>query len=214
MAALASSLHIGSFLIMRLIIHRNLPAQVIIIFMHPYYSRTGDDGYTGVLGLGRLPKHHPRLEAIGTIDEASAALGMARALCQLPQTAEILLAIQRDLYTLMAEVAAIPENAARFRVINAERVTWLEQQIDLISAKVDLPREFTVSGNTPAGAALDLARTVVRRAERRLTELLHQGEIENVYLLHYSNRASSLIYVLEGVEDVVAGKGQELAKKR
>jgi cob(I)alamin adenosyltransferase len=214
MAGLASSLHIGSFLLMALIIHRILGLQVIIICMHPYYSRTGDDGYTSVLGFGRLPKHHPRLEAIGTIDEASAALGVARTLCQLTQTAELLITIQRDFYSLMAEVAALPENAARFRTIGAERVTWLEQQIDLISATIDLPGEFTISGNSPAGAALDLARTVVRRAERRLTELLHQGEIDNIYLIQYSNRASSLIYVLEGAENTAAGKNPELAKKR
>ena len=213
MAVLASSLHFGSFRFGRLIIHRNQGLPVIIMFMNRYYSRTGDDGYTGVLGEGRLPKNHPRLEAIGTIDEASAALGLARAVCQLPQTAELLLAIQRDLYTLMAEVAASPENAPRFRIINADRVTWLEQQIDLISATVDLPREFTVSGNTLAGAALDLARTIVRRAERRLAELLHQGEIENVDLLRYINRLSSLCYVLEGIEDAAAGKGHTLAKK-
>jgi len=181
--------------------------------MNRYYSRTGDDGYTGILGEGRLSKSHPRMEAIGTIDEASAALGLARAVCQSTHTAELLLEIQRDLYHLMAEAAASPENALRFRVINADRVTWLEQQIDLISATADLPREFTVSGDTHAGAALDLARTIVRRAERRLAELLHQGEIENIELLRYINRLSSLCYVLEGVENVAAGKGHTLAKE-
>jgi cob(I)alamin adenosyltransferase len=181
--------------------------------MNRYFSRTGDDGYTGVLGEERLPKSHPRLEAIGTIDEASAAIGLARAVCQSPYTAELLLAIQQDLYTLMAEVAASPEHASRFQIINADRVTWLEQQIDLIITTVELPREFTVSGNTFTGAALDLARTIVRRAERRLVELLHQGEIENTELLRYINRLSSLCYVLEGVEDAAAGKGHTLAKK-
>ena len=181
--------------------------------MKRYYSRSGDDGYTGVLGEGRLPKSHPRLEALGSIDEASAALGLARAVSQSPQTTELLLAIQRDLYTVMAEVAASPENAPRFRIINADRVTWLEQQIDLISTTLEIPREFTVSGNTLAGAALDLARTIVRRAERRLAELLHQGEMVNVELLRYINRLSSLCYVLEGTEDAAAGKGHTLAKE-
>ena len=181
--------------------------------MNRYFSRTGDDGYTGIFGEGRLPKSHPRLEAIGTIDEASAALGLARVVCQLPHAAELLLAIQRDLYTLMAEVAASPENAPRFRVINADRVTWLEQQIDLISKTVELPHEFTISGNTLAGAVLDLARTIVRRAERRLVELQHQGEIDNADLLRYINRLSSLCYVLEGAENAAAGKGHTLAKK-
>jgi cob(I)alamin adenosyltransferase len=181
--------------------------------MNPYYSRKGDDGFTGILGEGRLPKHHPRLEAVGTVDEASAALGMARAACKLPETAELLLAIQRDLYGLMAEVAALPENANRFRTIHADRVTWLEQEIDLLSKTVDLPREFIVSGITPAGAALNLARTVVRRAERHLVELFHQGEIENTDIIGYINRLSSLCFILEGVENSAAGKEPELAKK-
>jgi len=181
--------------------------------MARYYTRSGDDGYTGILGEGRLPKHHPRLEAIGTVDEASAAIGLARAVCQMPNTAGLLLAIQRDLYTLMAEIAALPEHAAKFRSINGDRVDWLEQQTDLISATVNLPSEFTVSGNTLAGAALNLARTVVRRAERRLAELLHKGDIENIDLLRYMNRLSSLCYVLEGAENATAGKSQELAKK-
>jgi cob(I)alamin adenosyltransferase len=145
------------------------------------------------------------LEAVGSVDEASAALGMARALCQLPQTSEIILAVQRDLYTLMAEVASLPENAARFRTIGAERVSWLEQQIESTSVTVVLPREFIVSGDSPAGAALDLARTVVRRAERRVAALIHQGEIENIQLLRYINRLSSLCFILELVEDRAAG---------
>jgi cob(I)alamin adenosyltransferase len=182
--------------------------------MNPYYSRSGDDGYTGILGEGRFPKDHPRLDAVGTIDEASAALGLARAFSVLPDVAELILAVQRDLYLLMAEVAALPENAARFRAINSERVLWVEQQINFYSETVELPREFTVSGNTQAGASLNLARTIVRRAERRLTDLFHRGEIENGELLRYLNRLSSLCYILEGVENTAAGKDQyTLAKE-
>jgi cob(I)alamin adenosyltransferase len=181
--------------------------------MSRYYTRTGDDGYTGILGEGRLPKHHPRVEAVGTVDEASAALGLARAVCQNPATGELLIGIQRDLYSLMAEIAALPEHAARFRGINGDRVAWLEQETELISATVDLPGEFTVAGSTLAGAALDLARTVVRRAERRLVELFHQGEIENPDILRYINRLSSLCYVLEAAENTASGKSPELAKK-
>ena len=206
MTVYASSLHIGSFQFGGLIIHRNYGLPVIIKYMNRHYSRTGDDGYTGILGEGRLPKYHPRVEAVGTIDEASAALGMARAVCQLTRTAQLLLIIQRDLYTLMAEAAALPENAPRFRSIDSDRVTWLEQQTDLISTTIVLPREFNVSGDTPAGAALNLARTVVRRAERRIAELLHQGELENIDLLRYLNRLSSLCYVLESAENAAAGK--------
>lgn len=182
--------------------------------MNPYYSRTGDDGYTGILGEGRVPKNDPRLEAVGTVDEASAALGLARSVCKLTQVGDLILAVQRDLYRLMAEAAALPENAAHFRTINGDRVTWLEHQIDSYSTSVELPREFTVSGNTQAAASLDLARTIVRRAERRISELFHRGEIENIDLLRYLNRLSSLCYILEGVENTAAGKDQfTLAKE-
>lgn len=182
--------------------------------MNPYFSRAGDDGYSSILGEGRLPKYHPRLEAVGSLDEASAALGLARAVCKLPRVSELVLEIQRDLYRLMAEVAAPPENAARFRSIDGVRVIWLETQIEEFSTTVELPREFTVSGSTLAGAALDLARTVVRRAERRIADLLHQGDIENVDILRYVNRLSSLCYVLEGAENIAGGKDSfSLAKE-
>ena len=173
--------------------------------MTKFYTQTGDDGYTGLLGEGRLAKHAPRIEAIGALDEATAALGMARAACQLPQTAEIILTVQRDLYQLMAEVAATPENAARFRQISAERVAWLEEQTDAISARVPLPREFILPGDSLPGASLALARTIVRRAERRVAGLIHTGELENAQLLRYLNRLSSLCFILELQENQAAG---------
>jgi cob(I)alamin adenosyltransferase len=174
--------------------------------MTHYYTRTGDEGYTGLLGDERAPKYDPRLEAVGAVDEATAALGLGRATCLIPHTAALLLAIQRDLYGLMAELAASAENAARFRVINAEKVTWLETQTDAIGAQVTLPREFILPGDCPASAALALGRTTVRRAERRVAQLLHTGIIENPELLRYLNRLSSLCFVLELLENRAAGK--------
>ncbi len=178
----------------------------IIIAMTKFYTKNGDDGYTNLLGEGRAPKHAPRLEAIGAIDEASAALGMARALCLAPQSGPLLLAVQRDLYALMAEVAATPENAARFRKINAERVEWLEQQVDALGEWVTLPNEFILPGDVPASAAMALARTIVRRAERRVARLIHEESLENHHLLHYLNRLSSLCFVLELLENQASGK--------
>jgi cob(I)alamin adenosyltransferase len=174
--------------------------------MPNFYTKTGDDGYTGLLGEGRVPKHNPRIEAVGTLDEATAALGMARALCQAPQSAPLLLQVQRDLYGVMAEVAATPENADRFRTIDTLRLGWLEVQVDLLSSQVEMPREFILPGDSPAGAALALARTIVRRAERRVAALLHEGELENSELLRYLNRLSSLCFVLELLENKAAGK--------
>jgi len=174
--------------------------------MTKFYTRTGDDGTTGLLGEGRARKDAPRLETIGTLDEANAALGVARASCQASQSSEILLTAQRDLYSLMAEIAATPENAARFRSIDTERVSWVEEQISSIEDQVEPTNEFIVPGDTPPGAALDLARAVVRRAERRVTGLYLDGEIENPELLRYLNRLSSLCFVLELLENQRAGK--------
>lgn len=183
--------------------------------MPSYYTRTGDDGYTGLLGEGRVPKYDLRPEALGTIDEATAAIGMARALSQTAGTGDLLLRVQRDLYALMAEAAATPENVDKFHVVDSEHVRWLEEQTDLISQKIELPKEFIVPGDSVQGAALDVARTVVRRAERRVADLLHRGDISNVELLRYLNRLSSLLFVLELFENTAAGKVKPtLAKKK
>lgn len=169
-----------------------------------FYTRQGDDGYTGLLGEGRVPKESLRLEAVGAVDEASAALGLARSVARSAEGTAALLEIQRDLYGLMAELAAPPENAGIFRSINAGRVAWLESQTDRVTALVEMPKEFIIPGDTIEGGLLDLARTVVRRAERRVADLLHRAEIENVELLRYLNRLSSFCFVLELRENALS----------
>jgi cob(I)alamin adenosyltransferase len=182
--------------------------------MSPIYTRAGDDGTTGVLGENRLPKYHPRMEALGVLDEASAALGLARAQCDVPQTGNLLKEVQRDLYSIMAEVAATPENVQLFQIMAPRRVQWLESQVDAIVAVAPIPTEFILPGDSLPGAALDLARTIVRRAERRVAELLDKGEIENRVLLLYLNRLSSLCFALEVFENAQAGKPTTLAKEK
>jgi cob(I)alamin adenosyltransferase len=182
--------------------------------MPPFYTRTGDDGNTGLIGAGRFPKSHPRIETLGTLDEASAALGLARALSQDQRTKDILPDIQRDLYALMSEVAVTPENAERFQILKISRVQWLELQVDMLSKAVPLPAEFILPGDSLSGAALALARTIVRRAERRLSELIGDGEIDNPILLQYLNRLSSLCFVLELLENQSSGHGTTLAKNK
>lgn len=165
--------------------------------MAKFYTKTGDDGYTGRLGKGRLAKNDPLIEAIGTVDEATAALGFARAHIKQLDTIETILQVQRDLYHLMAELSATEENAPQFRVVDEQRLAWLESKIDLISSSVETPKEFILPGDTVSGAALSLARTVVRRAERRVAEL-HLGKTDvNPYILPYLNRLSSLCFILE-----------------
>lgn len=181
--------------------------------MSPFYTRKGDEGSTGLLGEGRVPKFDLRIEALGAVDEATAALGLARCAARAPQSAALILEVQRDLYKLMAEVGATPENAATFRAIDADRVRWLEQQTDALTRTVPVPKEFIVPGENAAGAAMSFARTVVRRAERRVVELRHTGGLENPHLLAYLNRLSSLCFALELLENQHAGQSARLAKK-
>ncbi len=181
--------------------------------MPVYYTRAGDDGSTGLLGKGRVPKYDLVPEVLGTIDEATAAVGMARAVCQAPESPNLLLKIQRDLYGLMAEAAATDENIEKFQVIDPAHVAWLEEQIDRLSTSVEMPREFIIPGDCLAGAALDVARAVVRRAERRMAEFIHRGDSRNPELLSYLNRLSSLLFVLELRENQVAGKDKPTLAK-
>jgi len=184
------------------------------IGMSPFYTRNGDEGRTGLLGEGRLPKFDNRIESLGALDEASAALGLARCSARAPQSAPLFLEAQRDLYKLMAEVGATPEHAATFRSIDEARVRWLEEQIDTLTKAVAMPGEFIIPGENPASAAISFARTVVRRAERRVVELYDSGGLENPSLLAYLNRLSSLCFVLELLENQHAGDSTSLAKKQ
>ncbi len=177
-----------------------------------FYTTKGDDGTTSLLGEGRVTKYHARIEAVGTLDESTAALGLARAQCVDPRSGDIILEAQRDLYKIMAEVAATPENAERFRMIDSSRVTWLEEQTDAISEIVEMPKEFILPGDSLAGAALSLARAIVRRAERRVVELHDEQEVSNPDLQRYLNRLSSLCFVLELLENKAAGHQTTLAK--
>jgi len=178
-----------------------------------FYTSKGDDGTTNLLGEGRVAKYHSRIEAVGTLDESTAALGLARAQCLDSHSGVILLEAQRDLYKLMAEVAATPENAEKFRFINEARVTWLEQQTDALSKLVEMPREFILPGDSMAGAALSLARAIIRRAERRVVELFDLNELSNPDLQRYLNRLSSLCFVLELLENQAMGHKTTLAKE-
>lgn len=185
----------------------------IMADMSPIYTRAGDEGNTGLLGEGRVPKFDLRIEALGALDEATATLGLARASAKTAQSVALILEVQRDLYRLMAEVGATVENAATFRTIDAAQVEWLEAQIDALGKTVPMPREFIIPGENLSSAAMSLARTVVRRAERRVVELFHQGGLENQHLLAYLNRLSSLCFMLELLENQQAGQSTLLAKK-
>jgi cob(I)alamin adenosyltransferase len=181
--------------------------------MSTYDAHDGDEGYTGLLGRGRVPKYDRRIEALGAVDESTAALGLARAQASSTETAKTLLQVQRDLYSLMAEIAATPEKAGNYRAIDGERIKWLETTIRDFDLRVKMPVEFIVPGDSLPGAALDLARTVIRRAERRVVELTQAGDVQNFDLVRYLNRASNLCYVLELFENSLAGQDRPTLAK-
>lgn len=165
--------------------------------MSKFYTGKGDDGTTGILGEGRVEKFDLRMEALGTLDELSAALGLARSLQEDKEVSQQIVILQRKLYELMAEVAASPENAGKFAKINADTLSDLEEQIDRMSMRVDVPSGFIIPGESPASAAIALARAITRRAERRVAEMINRGELKNQFVLRYLNRLSSFLFVME-----------------
>ncbi|MBI3744508.1 MAG: cob(I)yrinic acid a,c-diamide adenosyltransferase [Chloroflexi bacterium] len=167
-------------------------------------TKGGDKGETGLLYGGRVSKSDARVEAYGTIDEAVAALGLARSLSTYPRVKETVLHVQKELFTLGAELAIdVREYATfdkHFKRVTPAMTDALESWIDRIEHEIAMPPTFIVPGATPASAALDLARTIVRRAERRVTALTEQGIVENREIVRYLNRLSDLIYTLARYE--------------
>jgi cob(I)alamin adenosyltransferase len=160
------------------------------------YTRTGDDGSTGLLGPGRVPKHAARVEAYGTVDELNAALGRARVLdAQSWLTAE-LSTLQSKLFQVGAELAATTtEVLGKLERISDEDVTAVERWIDRLEAELPPLTSFVLPGGSALGAELHVARTVCRRAERRLVALL-QGEPVDPRLVRYLNRLGDLLFVM------------------
>lgn len=173
--------------------------------MPKYYSGQGDDGFTSLLGADKVPKYDLRPDTYGALDEASAALGLSRAFAQSARTNEIIITVQRDLYRIMAEVAALPEDAEKLNRLSEERLKWIENEIDMIGAQIEMPEGFVIPGDSRSGAAIDLARTVVRRAERLVARMVHEDYLHNAFILPYVNRLSSLCFVLALWENEQSG---------
>jgi len=166
------------------------------------FSKKGDRGYTSLLGGQRVLKSGPRPEAYGTIDEASSALGIARATALRPKTKEILLNIQKDFLILAAELSMAQEDQAQFPTrITADHVEQLERWIGELQNDVELKREFILPGETLPSAAIDLGRTIVRRAERRAVRLMQEKMIQNPEILRYLNRLGDLLFTLARYEE-------------
>jgi cob(I)alamin adenosyltransferase len=177
------------------------------------YTRKGDDGTTGLLYGGRVRKDSARPTAYGTVDEAQAALGVARAQCvRGGELDEVLVALERDLWVLMAEMATAPGNRHKLtggtNLVTADMVVALEAQIDAFTDRYEQPTEFVVPGQDPLAAQLDVARTVVRRAERdalAVDDEDHGDEPSQV--TPYLNRLSDLVWTLARWQEANAGEG-------
>jgi cob(I)alamin adenosyltransferase len=172
------------------------------------YTKKGDDGTTSLWYGGRVPKHHGRTDAYGTLDEACSQLGLARALCG-PEQQELaadILRLQDDVFIAGAELATAPKASERLEDgvsrTTEEMVAELERLIDRYMAEVELPPQFVIPGGNQLSAQLDVARTVVRRAERRISELNEAGEIASETVIHFVNRASDLVYAMARWADV------------
>ena len=176
---------------------------------------TGDDGSTGLFGHERVQKDDLRPQAYGTIDEATSALGVAKCSGVEPRTAELVEEVQQDLYYLMGEIATTDENLSKLSVlVGPNHVDKLDRYCEEIEAAIRIPNQFVLPGGCMPSAQLDLARTIVRRAERVCLPLLREGVSRNASILRYLNRLSTLLYLLARYEDDCKGVLLALTKKK
>jgi len=164
-------------------------------------TKTGDTGTTALMYNRRVPKTHPRIEACGAIDELNAAVGVARATAKEDYVRNRLLPVQQDLVALMGELATIPEDVPRytkdgFARITPELVGKLDEAVAFIESEKVSFKGWATPGSNLSSAALDVARTICRRAERRVCELQEKGEIQNPAILVYLNRLSDALWLL------------------
>ncbi len=188
-----------------------------MVVLTTIYTRTGDDGSTGLVGKERRSKADPRLEAIGAVDETNAAIGVARVQSAGIGTIDAILSrIQNDLFDLGADLATpiakgeAPTAALR---VAAEQVERLEREIDALNQPLEPLRSFVLPGGSPLAASLHVARTVARRAERRMVALAEREKV-SLPALHFVNRLSDLLFVAarwandRGASDVLWVPGQ------
>ncbi len=175
------------------------------------YTKTGDAGETGLFGGGRVAKDHPRVEAYGDIDELNAMLGMVRALEPMPRVDEVLVPVQRDLFSIGALLATPDRDKMHASLIKARlddgRIRELEVAIDNCESELEPLRNFIIPGGTSKAASLHVARTICRRAERRVVSLCTSEEVPEI-LLVYLNRLSDLLFTLARVANRRAGAGE------
>ncbi len=170
------------------------------------YTKKGDDGSTGLWYGGRVGKSSGRPEAYGSVDEAASLLGLCRAAAE--RGSELyadILRIQEEMFIAGAELATAPEAAERLEAgvskVTPQMIERLEADIDRYMDRVNLPPKFVIPGGTELSARLDVARTAVRRAERRVSALKDAGELADDAVLTYLNRASDTVYAMARFAD-------------
>ena len=175
------------------------------------YTKTGDAGETGLFGGGRVGKDHPRVEAYGDVDELNATLGLVRAMEPMPRIDEVIVPIQRDLFSIGALLATPDREKMKASLekarIDDARIRDLEVAIDQCEAELEPLRSFIVPGGTAKAAALHVARTVCRRAERRVVAVQHTEELPPIVVV-FLNRVSDLLFMLARVANKRAGAGE------
>jgi cob(I)alamin adenosyltransferase len=164
-------------------------------------TKTGDEGMTGLMYNRRVAKSHPRVEACGAVDELNAALGMVRATCSTEYVRAKIQVIQKDLITLMGEISVALEDVQRyvrdgFPLLTAEQTAKLDEWVKELEAHQVTFQGWATPGDSLPAATLDVARTVARRAERRVCELREAGELKNAEVVVYLNRLSDLLWLL------------------
>jgi cob(I)alamin adenosyltransferase len=181
----------------------------------------GDDGTTGLLYGGRIAKDDPRTEAYGTIDEAVAALGLARAELNetgLDELAESVLRWQRELFVVGADLATAPDKRGRLEDgvtrVSEVMLVGVEVELALWESAIEMPREFIVPGETRASAALEVARVILRRAERRVIAADHANPLGSDWIVPYINRLADLLWVLARAAEQAAGAPATTARVR
>src|SRR5689334_11585245 len=176
------------------------------------YTKTGDAGDTGLFGGGRVPKSHPRVEAYGDVDELNATIGVVRATGSDAEIDALLLRVQQDLFAIGALLATPDREKMRGHLekanIDSARVAELERAIDAADAELEPLRAFILPGGSPKAAALHVARTVCRRAERRVVALARSDVDVPPVVIVYLNRLADLLFVLARVANRRAGAGE------
>jgi cob(I)alamin adenosyltransferase len=173
------------------------------------YTKTGDDGTTGLGGGTRVGKDDPQVDAYGEVDEANSAIGMALTTGLLPEPATLLVRVQSELFNVGGELCLIGESWERTPLVQARHVEALEQACDHFNDSLAPLQNFILSGGTPQATALHLARTVCRRAERRVVALSHAKPVPPE-VLQYLNRLSDLLFILARYENKQRGAADQL----